>query len=321
MLRIGFAGIAHMHAYGYSAGLKGLATVSGVWDHDPELAQKFSQSTGCAQAESLSSMIEASDAVIITSENLRHLEIMRAVANAGKPMLCEKPIVTNDADAAELSALVANGARIMTAFPCRYSPAFQSLRSKVSAGEIGTVRAICATNRGRCPWSWFVDPSLSGGGAMIDHVVHVTDLLRVLLGCEVTRVQAQTGNNMYAQEWEDTAMLTLEFENGVFATLDSSWSRHATFKTWGDVTMNVVGDGGVIEIDLFGQTLDFYHEPRYSVAGYGSDIDAGLVADFLRFAQEGGAPPISADDGIRAARVAWTGYESARKAAPIEVPA
>lgn len=310
-----------MHSYGYAAGLKDKAEPVGVWEHSEELASRFAEANSVPLADSLDSLIEASDAVIITSENTRHLEIMRAVAASGKPMLCEKPIVTNESDAQEVMALVEAGAKIMTAFPCRYSPAFQSLKAKVAAGDIGEVRAVCATNRGTCPFGWFVDPELSGGGAMIDHVVHVTDLLRVLLGSEVTRVQAQTGNNMYDQAWDDTAMVTLEFENGVFATLDSSWSRHASYKTWGDVTLNVVGDNGVIEMDMFGQEIDLYREPKHLVAGYGSNIDAGLVVDFLRFTADGGEPPISAVDGIRAARVAWMGYESARQREAVEVAA
>jgi predicted dehydrogenase len=310
-----------MHSYGYAHGLKGKAETVGVWDPTPELAAKFSDSFDMPVQASLDGLLAECDAVIITSENTRHLGITEQVAAAGKPMLCEKPIVTNHAEATALRALVARGAKIMTAFPCRYSPAFKALQAKVAAGEIGAIRAICATNRGTNPGGWFIDPALSGGGAMIDHVVHVTDLLRVLMKSEVARVQAQTGNQMYGQEWEDTAMLTLDFENGVFATLDSSWSRHSTYKIWGDVTMNVVGDGGVIEIDLFGQVFDVYREPKHVNAGYGSDIDAGLVADFIRFATEGGEPPISAEDGIRAVEVALAGYRSARESEAVEVTA
>lgn len=319
MLRIGFAGVAHMHSYGYAAGLRGKAEITGVWDPTPETAAKFSEANSAPIRETLGSLIDSCDAVIITSENTRHLGIMEAVAASGKPMLCEKPIVTSEAEAAALRMLVASGAQIMTAFPCRYSPAFKMLQGKLANGEIGKVMAICATNRGTSPGGWFIEPGLSGGGAMIDHVVHVADLLRVLLGSEVTRVQAQTGSNMYSENWEDTAMLTLEFENGVFATLDSSWSCHSTYKTWGDVTMNVVGDRGVVELDLFRQAFDFFREPKHILAGYGSDIDAGLVADFLRFATEGGPPPISADDGIRAVQVAWAGYASVRDSSVVEV--
>lgn len=319
MLRIGFAGVAHMHSYGYAAGLKGKAAIVGVWDPTPALADKFAETYGLDVYGELERLVETCDALIVTSENNRHLEIMQRIPH--KPILCEKPIVTTEADAAALLDLVDGGAKIMTAFPCRYSPAFTSLKSKVANGEIGDIVAVCATNRGSCPFEWFVDTDLSGGGAMIDHVVHVTDLLRVLLGSEVSKVQAQIGHNMYHQNWEDTAMVTLEFENGVFATLDSSWSRHASYKTWGDVTMSIVGTNGVIELDMFGQELDVYRDPKHSVAGFGSNIDAGLVADFLKFASGDGPPPISAFDGIQAARVAIAGYKSVQTRDVVEVAA
>ena len=144
---------------------------------------------------------------------------------------------------------------------------------------------------------------------MIDHTVHVADLLRVLLDSEVVNVQAQTGSNMYGESWEDTAMLTLEFENGVFATLDSSWSRPKGFKTWGDVTMIIVGDQGVIELDMFGQGLDIYQE-KHKTAGWGSDLDEPLVADFMNCIKNDTAPPITGIDGLQAARVAIAGYAS-----------
>src|SRR5207253_2134250 len=107
---------------------------------------------------------------------------------------------------AQKMAEIAKRVKVMTAFPCRYAPSFTRLQERVKAGDIGPIKAICATNRGRCPFDWFVQENLSGGGAMIDHTVHVTDLLRALLGEEPTRVQAQTGSNMYGQSWDDTAM-------------------------------------------------------------------------------------------------------------------
>jgi predicted dehydrogenase len=211
-----------------------------------------------------------------------------------------------------LSAVENAGIKLMTAFPCRYSPAFQRLKEKVAGGEIGSIAAISATNRGRCPFDWFVDKSRSGGGAMIDHTVHVADLLRDLLKSEVVKVQAQTGNNMYGKDWEDTAMLTLEFENGIFATLDSSWSRPKSYKTWGDVTMNVVGEKGVIELDMFGQSVDMHQDSsmQHTVASFGSDLDGPLVADFVNCVQNDMPPPITGFDGLQAARVAMAGYKS-----------
>jgi predicted dehydrogenase len=157
---------------------------------------------------------------------------------------------------------------------------------------------------------------------MIDHVVHVTDLLRDLLGEEVATVQAQIGSNVYGKDWEDTAMVTMSFPSGVFATLDSSWSRPNSFKTWGDVTMTVTGDKGVVEMDMFGPALDVYsaHTPFHS-AGYGSNLDLAMVEAFLDAVRSKQEPPVTLKDGIQAARVAMAGYRSVEVGAPVALDA
>jgi hypothetical protein len=74
--------------------------------------------------------------------------------------------------------------------------------------------------------------------------------------------------------------------------------------------MAVTGEKGVIELDMFSQAFDYYpKDGRHGLAGYGSDLDALLVASFLT-AMETGAPEVTAEDGIAASLVAIRGYES-----------
>jgi predicted dehydrogenase len=321
-LRVGILSAAHMHVWGYVAGLKQHddAELVGVWDDNVERLAKFGSAANLPIFSTVEELLELVDAVVITSENTKHAELAAQAAAKGKHILCEKPLVASKEHIA-IFREAATKVKVMTAFPCRYSPSFTRLRERVKAGDIGPIKAICATNRGRCPFDWFVDKELSGGGAMIDHTVHVTDLLRVLLGEEPVRVQAQTGNNMYGQDWDDTAMLTLEFPSGIFATLDSSWSRPQSYKTWGDVTMNVVGELGVIELNMFGQEVDRYADGAVShtLGGYGSNLDTALVDDFVRCCLDNTEPPITAFDGIQAARVALAGYESAASGQPVAI--
>jgi len=311
-----------MHVWGYADGFKKHpdAELVGVWDENPERLMSFAEKTSIPAAETLDDLLGRSDAVVLCSENTKHAAYAVKAAERGVDILCEKPLVTNEADA-QTMLRIAEKVKVMTAFPCRYSPAFVRLLERVKAGEIGAIKAICATNRGRCPFDWFVEKPLSGGGAMIDHTVHVSDLLRTLLGEEPIRVQAQTGNNMYHQDWDDTAMLTIEFPSGIFATLDSSWSRHASFKTWGDVTMNVVGENGLIELNMFGQEIDRYSDGAvtHTLGGFGSNLDAEMVDGFVKACLEDRQPPITAFDGVQAARVAIAGYESAASGQPVEL--
>lgn len=312
-MKIGFLSTAHMHAWGYAAALQGRedAQISFVWDDNFERGTTFATTFGMTFDSNRDLVIRECDALIITSENSAHIEHLEACAEADKPALCEKPIVGRPEHVSRLQALIAENAKVMTAFPCRYSPAFVRLCDRVKSGEIGNILSICATNRGRCPFDWFVDEDKSGGGAMIDHVVHVADLLSVLLGKQPSNVRAQIGSNMYQQSWEDTAMLTLDYDDGTFATLDSSWSFPQGYKTWGDVTLNVVGEKGVIELDMFGQGMEMFSQDKVQIFGFGSDLDGLLIADFLKFAKGEIQCPISAQAGLDAAQVALHGYESA----------
>ena len=321
-LRVGILTAAHLHVWSYVAcfGAHPDAEIVGIWDDEIERGETFAQKSGVPFTGYIDDLLARCDAVTITSENKRHVELAEIAARAGCHILCEKPLVTSEEEAARLTAAIeASGVRLMTAFPCRFAPSWPELKARVASGAIGEIRAICATNRGRCPFGWFVETEKSGGGAMIDHVVHVTDLLRDLLGSEPLRVQAQTGANMYGKEWEDTAMVTLEFANGVFATLDSSWSRPQNYYTWGDVTMTVVGDKGIIELDMFGSHLMKTRLSGVVGEAFGSNPDMGMVDEFIRACLENREPAVTAHDGLQAARVALAGYRSLVEGQPVTV--
>lgn len=313
-----------MHLGGYAHAMRNHPEVEvmGIWDDPAEAAQKFAQDFGIPFVADLDTLLASVDAVVICSENKRHAELSAAAANAGKHILCEKPLVTS-AEEEELmvSAVKKAGVVFMTAFPCRYSPAYKKLKERVVAGEIGAIKAVCATNHGRCPFGWFVQPELSGGGALVDHVVHVGDLLGDLLGEFPVQVTAHTGNNMYSQEWDDTAMVTLEYASGVFATIDASWSRPQMYKTWGDVTLNVVGEKGVIELDMFGQEIQHYHSGSvtHTVGGYGTNMDALLVEDFIECCLGRREVTCGIETGVSTSRLFMRGYQSVAKREPVSL--
>ena len=155
---------------------------------------------------------------IITSANVEHRDMALAAARAGVHALVEKPIATNVADAlAMVEAYAGSGLVLATAFPCPFSPAFRALEARASAGELGTLLAIKGTNRGSMPGGFFIELERSGGGAVIDHTVHVADLLRRLTHSEPVRVYAEVGHGMYHQDWDDSGLLTIEMANGTVA--------------------------------------------------------------------------------------------------------
>lgn len=297
------AGIAHVHAPSYRACLGDHYV--GYFEPDPSV-------TGVGtRFATLGEMLGAVDAVVIAGTNVDHRPFAEAAMAAGKHVLCEKPLAITEADAIAMMKLAdEQKVVLMTAFPCPYSPAFDRAMARIQRGEIGEIKAICATNRGTCPNGWFMDRAKSGGGALLDHTVHVADLLRRILGSEPERVQASVGNNLVGGKVEDTAMLTINYPNGVFATLDASWSRTPSYRTWGDVTMNIVGTLGVIEVDLFGSGIDVFTSGQvtHRMDSVGANLDALMVRDFLHCVETGATPKCTGDDGRAATRVAEMAY-------------
>lgn len=310
-LRVAILSAAHVHAPSFAACFAAdpRAEIACLWDNDHERGKAFASERGIPFQPNLTEALEGADAAAICSENMRHLELLQACADRGIPVLCEKPIAPTREHHAAISALDLHGSS-MTAFPCPFAPAFEHLKQRVESGAVGEVIGITATNRGRNPGGWFTDPDLSGGGAMIDHVVHVSDLLRRLLGAEPAKVHAQIGSNHEGRESDDTAMLTLDYPGGIFATLDSSWSRPASYKTWGDVTLRVTGTEGVIEADLFAPGVDLTSSQGTVHAPVGANLDALMVGEFLAAVTEGREPVSTIADGLAASLVAIRGYES-----------
>ncbi|RYF70365.1 MAG: Gfo/Idh/MocA family oxidoreductase [Comamonadaceae bacterium] len=165
-----------------------------------------------------------------------------------------------------------------------------------------------------------MDRELSGGGAMIDHTVHVADLLRDLLGRDPETVYAQTNARLYGRDTEDCAMLSLEYADGPFVTHDSSWSRPPAFPTWGDVTMSIVGENGIVELDMFGPSL-IRTTDRGSRLGIGPDADARMIEAFLESVLDGAPVVTTLEDGLAASAIALAAYRSVASNRPEPVRA
>lgn len=119
-------------------------------------------------------------------------------------------------------------------------------------------------------------------------------------------------------------MLTLTYDNGVFATLDASWSRPVkSFPTWGDVTMEVIGTDGVASMDMFRQADIVYAESDGSTRelSWGSNIDALMVNEFLTLAAGGESSTLaSLEDGGAAMQVTLGAYRSVREGVVVHWP-
>ena len=329
-VRIAVLSLAHGHGYSYSAAIQELpnATLVVIADDNAERGQAAAANLGVPWEADYRETVKRNDidAVIVCSENSRHKEMTVAAAEAGKHVLCEKPLSTNLADAqAMIDACAAAGVQLQTAFPVRFNAAVVALRDAVVAGRIGTPLAIAARNPGRCPHSWFVEPELAGGGAVIDHTVHVVDALRWIFDAEVTEVFAEIDTRMYDIPVDDTGLLMMKLSNGLPVSLDTSWSRPASWPIWGGVMIDIIGEDGVLSLDAFNDNLHVSHDAisddhpvlpsrgsNYSFMGVEHSGDPELIASFIDAVQQGTEVKVNGVDGLRAVQVALAAYESAK---------
>jgi UDP-N-acetylglucosamine 3-dehydrogenase len=325
-VKIGMISFAHMHASGYANCLKQIegVEISAIYNEDEDQGKNLAQKFGATFFSDYNKLLEQKpDAVIICSTNADHKKHVIASAEAGcKNILCEKPIATTIEDAqAMIDSCSSNGAELGIAFPCRYIPAVMNAKIAIDDNSIGNILAAKTTNHGRMPGGWFIEKEKSGGGAVMDHTPHVVDLLRWFMQADPIEVYAEIDNKFYNMDIDDTGILTIQFNNGVFATLDTSWSRTKSYPTWGDVTMELVGTEGVISIDSFAQDIDVYSDANMSAqwSYWGDNMDMGLIRDFV--ASVKGEKPfhIKGEDGLLALKVAIGAYESAKTKNPVKI--
>jgi predicted dehydrogenase len=329
MTKLGIMSFAHLHADGYAAAINTLEDVqlTAIWDDTPRRGRAKAKAFKTEFVKSLDEFLARDiEGVIICSENTKHRAMAERAAAAGKWILCEKPLAPSAADAhAMRSAAKKHKVGLGTAFPCRFSPPLMMVRDQVRAGQYGEIYAASCTNHGSMPGGWFTDEKLSGGGAVMDHTVHVADLLRWMLGKEFTKVYCEAGNLFHGKKLEvdDLGCLHLEMEGGVQVSHIASWSRPASFPTWGDVTMELIGEKGTVFVDAFRQKLDVYSNAASKAewAPYGGNMDLGLVADFVASIRERRDPCASALDGIRATEVTVAAYRSLAQGKPVSIQA
>jgi predicted dehydrogenase len=319
-VRVGIVSFAHVHSPAYAAVLRDLqeADFLGIADEVRDRGSEAADRFGVRYFESTGSLLGEVDAVVVCSENKNHARDVIPALEGGVHVLCEKPIATTIEDAeAMIGASESSGSQLRIAFPIRYLPSVVRARELVRGGSLGRVLAVNGTNHGQIPGGWFLDPELAGGGAVMDHTVHLADILRWMLDVEVKSVYAEVDSFFGGGETDDAAILTLQLEggpiaDGTIATIDPSWSRGDGYPTWGDVTLRIAGTSGVLDVDPFARPLrTFDHEssaPSWSYTG--QDMNELMLADFLRGVAEGKPAGASGLDGLRTLEIVLAAYRA-----------
>ena len=315
-IRICILSVAHVHTSTYVRCLQNNpgAEIIGFCDESPERGQAFAHAHGLTFWPKPSEMLAQNvDVALVCSENRAHARWIALAAKAGVDVLCEKPLGINQAEMEEtLDLCRSRNIRLMTAMCNRYIHSFQEAASAIRSGKIGKLIAVFASNKGTMPGGWFTDPALSGGGCIIDHTVHVADLMNHLLGALPEQVYAQAGHQLSQMEVEDSAVVTMRYPGGVVVTLDASWSRTEHFPYGRDLTLRFVGTQGSIYVDYFAENNRVYAAGERIYSYFGEDKDQMMMDDLIDCYQTGRFFPITGKDGRNCALVPQAAYRSLR---------
>jgi predicted dehydrogenase len=324
MIRVGIVGLSHVHAAAYAAILADLDDVEFVGVSEPRIDLR-SGWVSSDVFDDVDALIEAGvDAVIVCTQTNEHLAAVTQLAEAGVDVLCEKPLATTVNDARAIVDLCDRaGVKLMTAFPMRFSPPLIEGAQWIDEQRAGSVLAFMGTNNGRIPTdhaAWFADPVAAGGGAVMDHVVHLVDIMRWWLGAEPVEVYADINRVFHPEVLVETGgVVTVTFGDGIIGTIDCSWSRPDNYPIWGGLTIETVGTEGVFAIDPFAERLEIRSKGTTEWLDWGHDPNRSMIEHFVGAVRGAYPLTVTGNDGLRATEVALAAYRSAAAGQPVEV--
>jgi myo-inositol 2-dehydrogenase/D-chiro-inositol 1-dehydrogenase len=293
-----------------------------VWVCDPvaDAAQALADRYGARATAAVDEVLDDStvDGVIIAAPTPVHLDLLSRAVDAGKTVLCEKPI---DLDLQRIdetwAALEPKNPRVMLGFNRRFDPSFRQIHERVRKGEIGPLRELRIVSRDPEPPPR--DYVAASGGIFRDMTIHDFDMARYFLG-DVVEVQAalaaHPGGYLAGEGDADQAMVLLRGADGALCHITNS--RSCVFGY--DQRLEAFGDNGMLE--ALNQQPDSVRSSAARSTGAGPSYLRFFVeryreayraefAEFARTITDGTAPSPDYADGRAALELAEAAIRSA----------
>ena len=309
-----------------------------VYSRDRGRAEDFAGKHGADTAyDDLDALLNDSrvDALFICSPNALHSAQAQRAAAAGKHVLSEKPMATTLADAvAMVRACRGAGVKLGVGFHLRQHPGHVRAREVVHSGGLGKVTLAQGQwgfgVRGQGPppprtglRQWWDQPELIGNAStMMGTGVHAVDLLRFLLGREVTEVAAVTDGQTEAQPLEQLAAMSLRFEGGAIGTvccgrvLPDSRNDFTVYGSDGRISSRgTLWEARQGSVEIVSETVNETMEiPDEYLGNFVAEIQ-----DFRRAVEEDGEPTATGVDGLRVVEVTLAMVRSARTGRTVRI--
>lgn len=278
------------------------------------------------------------DLIGICTESGEHAAIAMDCIENDINIIIEKPIALSLSDADRIiNASRERNVKVCACHQNRFNKSIQKIREAIEAGRFGKMlhgTAHIRWNRGKdyytqAPWrgTWEQD-----GGALMNQCIHNIDLLRWMMGDDITEVMGMTANLTHDYiEAEDLGMAMIKFSNGSFGMIEGTTN---VFPRNLEETLYLFGDQGtvkaggksvnLIEEWMFNDALDVpeeikktYQENPESVYGFGHKP---LYADVIDAITNNRDPYVTAEDGRRALELVLAIYKSAAEGISVKLP-
>ena len=328
MLKVGLLGagrIGQVHAAVVAAheGSK-LAAISDVYaPAAEELAAKYH-----AQVRSSDEIIadDAIDAVLIATSTDTHSDLIEAATQAGKAVMCEKPVdLSLERARACLEAVSATGRPVMIGFNRRFDPSFAAIRDSLAAGQIGKAELLSVTSFDPAPPP--VEYIKVSGGMFRDMMIHDFDMTNFIMGETPVSISA-SGACLVDPEIGragdiDTAVVTLSYADGKLAVIKNS--RRAAYGY--DQRLELLGADGLLQaqnmlentvVKSTGQGVISAKPTYFFIERYMPAYKAEWAA-FVAAVQEGDDMPVSLQDGVQALAMAEAAQRSFDSSRPVRL--
>jgi predicted dehydrogenase len=247
------------------------------------------------------------EAVYIATPVFLHKEQTIKAAEAGKHVLCEKPMALSAAECDEmLAACRANNVKLGIAYYRHFYPVIDRVKEIIASGELGQI-SFAQINSFEFvemtddnPRHWFLEKVKSGGGPMMDFGCHRLEVLTNLFG-EVKQLKSIVSNAIFKREVEDTASALFHFENGTCANLTVTHAANEPqdtldiFGTRGSIHIPVL-NGAEMKIRISGEERTESHAPA-------ANIHQPLIEDFTEAVLNGKEPAVTGETGREIARL------------------
>ncbi|WP_028535089.1 Gfo/Idh/MocA family protein [Paludibacterium yongneupense] len=240
------------------------------------------------------------DAVYIPLPNALHCEWVVRALDAGKHVLCEKPLALNSEQARQMAAAAAaNDRLLMEGLMYRYSDRMRQLFRIIDSGVLGELRSINATYRFLLDRKGSIKEQAElGGGALYDIGCYPLDLIGLLTGSEPLSCAVES---VVRNSVDVNLSALLRYEGGLIASL------HCGFDAFPHMQADIIGMEGRLEVvdtylDTAGELVLHTRSGRERVDVAASDCYRAEIEDFSAAILEGGRPHISIESSLHTAR-------------------